>query len=70
LLSRRSRLFTSKNFRRSRVLSRGPIRLIFELDYDVVGRGRGHSCKETKRVTLDAGANFSRFEKPLRHRRR
>lgn len=55
------RLFTSKNFRRSRVLSRGPIRLIFELDYDAWDVA-GTLVRETKRVTLDAGSNFSRFE--------
>lgn len=55
------RLFTSKNFRRSRVLSRGPIRLVFELDYDAWDVA-GAPVRETKRVTLDAGSNFSRFE--------
>ena len=55
------RLFTSKNFRRSRVLSRGPIRLLFELDYDAWDVF-GTKVRETKRVTLDAGSNFSRFE--------
>ena len=55
------RLFTSKNFRRSRVLSRGPIRLLFELDYDAWDV-LGVKVRETKRVTLDAGSNFSRFE--------
>lgn len=54
-------LFVSKNFRKSRVLSRGPIRLLFELSYegwDVAGV----KVRETKRVTLDAGSNFNRFE--------
>jgi hypothetical protein len=45
---------TSKNFRESRVLANGPIRLIFELYYP--------DFKETKRITLDAGQNFNRFE--------
>ena len=44
----------SKNFRESRVLANGPIRLVFELRYPDLG--------ETKRITLDAGQNFNRFE--------
>ena len=55
------RLFTSKNFRRSRVLSRGPIRLLFELEYDAWDVA-GVKVKEKKRVSLDAGSNFNRFE--------
>lgn len=46
-------LVVSKNFRNSRVLAAGPIRLIFELEYPGF---------ETKRVTLDAGQSFNRFE--------
>jgi len=55
------RLFTSKNFRRSRVLSRGPIRLLFELDYETWDVA-GVKVRETKRVSLDAGSNFAKFE--------
>jgi hypothetical protein len=55
------RLFTSKNFRRSRVLSRGPIRLLFELDYEAWDVA-GVKVRETKRVSLDAGSNFVKFE--------
>ena len=55
------RLFTSKNFRTSRVLSRGPIRLLFELSYDAWDVA-GTKVRETKRVTLDAGSHFSRFD--------
>lgn len=55
------RLFTSKNFRTSRVLSRGPIRLLFELTYEAWDVA-GVKVRETKRVTLDAGSHFSRFE--------
>jgi len=52
-LWRDGKLTVSKNFRASRVIANGPIRLIFELDYPGF---------ETKRVTLDAGQNFNRFE--------
>jgi hypothetical protein len=56
-----SQLFVSRNFRESRVLANGPLRLIFELTYlpwDAAGR----QVSEKKRVTLDAGARLNRFE--------
>jgi hypothetical protein len=55
-------LYPSRNFARSRVLANGPIRLVFELSYaawDVPGVGH---IAETKRVMLDAGTPFNRFE--------
>jgi hypothetical protein len=55
------RLFVSKNFRESRVLANGPIRLVFELRYEPWDAG-GARVSETKRVTLDAGSHFNRFE--------
>jgi hypothetical protein len=51
----------SRNFRMSRVLANGPIRLVFELDYDAWNAGGSHVA-ETKRVTLDAGTHFNRIE--------
>jgi unsaturated rhamnogalacturonyl hydrolase len=54
-------LHVSRNFVRSRVLSSGPIRLVFELDYEPWDAG-GVKIAETKRVTLDAGSNFDRYE--------
>ncbi len=56
------KLYSSRNFARSRVLANGPIRLVFELSYapwDVPG---GAHITETKRVILDAGTPFNRFE--------
>jgi len=53
-LWRDGKLVVSKNFRESRVLANGPIRLVFELYYP--------DFKETKRITLDAGQHFNRFE--------
>jgi hypothetical protein len=47
------KLVVSKNFRDTRMIANGPIRLIFELIYPGF---------ETKRITLDAGQNFGRFE--------
>ena len=59
-LWRDGKLVVSKNFRQSRVLANGPIRLVFELDYPAWNAPFVRS--ETKRVTLDAGHNFNRFE--------
>ena len=59
-LWRDGKLVVSKNFRESRVLANGPIRLIFELRYPLWDASGVRS--ETKRVTLDAGQNFNRFE--------
>ena len=60
-----NQLAVSRNFTNSRVLANGPIRLVFELTYapwDVGGR----KVSETKRVILDAGENFDRFESTFR----
>ncbi len=53
-------LAVSNNFRTSRVLASGPLRLVFELSYPVWEKLA--TVKETKRVTLDAGSHFNRFE--------
>jgi pectinesterase len=53
------KLQVSKNFTSSRVLANGPIRLVFELTYAAWGTAR---VTETKRVTLDAGTHFNKFE--------
>lgn len=54
-------LYPSTNFVDSRVLANGPIRLIFELTYPAWD-ANGTPVAEVKRVTLDAGQNFNRFE--------
>ena len=53
-------LAVSRNFRGSRVLASGPIRLVFELDYPAWDAEP--ELREKKRVTLDAGSHFNRFE--------
>jgi len=58
---RDGKLAVSRNFIHSRVFANGPIRLIFELSYAPWDAG-GAKVSETKRVTLDAGQNFDRFE--------
>jgi uncharacterized protein DUF4861 len=55
-LWRDGKMTVSKNFRSTRVIAPGPIRLVFELDYPGF---------ETKRITLDAGQNFNRIESRL-----
>jgi Domain of unknown function (DUF4861) len=55
------KLRVSKNFVTSRVLANGPIRLVFELDYAPWEAGSSRVA-ETRRVTLDAGTHFNRFE--------
>ncbi len=54
-------LFVSRNFINSRVIASGPIRVVFELTYAPWNAG-GRTVAEVKRVTLDAGQNFDRFE--------
>jgi hypothetical protein len=56
-----SRLWVSKSFVMSRELAGGPIRVMFELDYepfDVNGR----QVAETVRVTLDAGSQLDHYQ--------
>jgi unsaturated rhamnogalacturonyl hydrolase len=55
------KLYVSRNFVTSRVLANGPIRLVFELGYAPWDVG-GMRVAETKRVILDAGQGFDRFE--------
>ena len=55
------KLWVSKNFVNSRVLANGPIRLIFELDYDGFDVN-GVNVVEVKRVTLDAGSQLDHYE--------
>jgi hypothetical protein len=55
------KLHVSRNFRTSRVLANGPIRLVFELDYAPWDAGPSRVA-ETRRVTLDAGTHFNRIE--------
>ena len=55
------KLWVSKNFINSDVLANGPIRVLFELEYAPFDVG-GVSVSETKRISLDAGQQFDRFE--------
>jgi len=55
------RLWVSRNFEKSNVLANGPIRVLFELEYAPFSVN-GVSVSETKRISLDAGQQFDRFE--------
>lgn len=55
-------LYTSKNFVKYRVIASGPLRTIFELDYASWSK---FGVKETKRISLDLGSNFTKFENTI-----
>ena len=54
-------LYVSKNYSDYEIISRGPIRCVFELEYKPWQAGE-YLVKETKRISLDKGSNLSRFE--------
>ncbi len=54
-------LWTGHNFTNSNVLANGPIRVLFELEYAPF-LVNGVNVGETKRISLDAGQQFDRFE--------
>lgn len=58
---RNNTLYRAKNFKTHRIIADGPIRAIFELDYEPWDAG-GVQVSETKRVSIDAGQNFFRQE--------
>ena len=60
-LWRDGKLYSSINFRQTRSLANGPIRVMFELMYEPWDAGGG-MVRETRRVTLDAGHHLNRFE--------
>ncbi len=55
------KLWVSRNFVQTRVLACGPIRVLFELVYEAFP-ANGALVGETKRISLDAGQHFSRFQ--------
>lgn len=55
-------LYVSKNFTKCRVIATGPLRTVFELDYASWSK---YGLKETKRISLDLGSNFSKFENTI-----
>ena len=55
------KLHVSANFKTWKVLANGPLRSVFELTYDTWDIP-GNKVSETKRISIDAGSNFSRVE--------
>ena len=55
------KLWVSKNFVMSRRLANGPIRVMFELDYEPFDVN-GQQVAETMRVTLDAGSQMDHYQ--------
>jgi len=55
------RLFVSANFSSWKLIATGPVRSVFELAYDAWDAG-GRKVSEVKRISIDAGSNFSRVE--------
>lgn len=53
------KLQVSQNFISSKTIAEGPLRTVFELTYAPWGE---FGVKETKRISLDIGSNFSKFE--------
>jgi hypothetical protein len=53
-------LWVSKNFVNSRTLASGPIRVMFELDYDAFDVN-GRQVAETMRISLDAGSQMDHY---------
>jgi hypothetical protein len=54
------KLWVSRNFVASRVLANGPIRILFELDYEAFDVN-GVAVTETKRISLDGGSNLDHY---------
>lgn len=54
-------LHRAANFRAHRILANGPLRLVFELEYDAWDAG-GVRVSEVKRISMDAGQNLFRQE--------
>lgn len=58
-------LYTSRNFTDYRILAQGPLRFVFELDYEVWGPD-SFRVEETKRISLDAGQHFNHMSSQLK----
>jgi len=52
-------LHVSKNYISHKTIANGPLRTVFELEY---APWSDYKIKETKRISLDVGSNFTKFE--------
>ena len=55
-------LYVSENYVTHKTLTDGPLRTVFELSYNPWSP---YEVKETKRISLDLGSNFSKFDVSL-----
>jgi pectinesterase len=62
---RDGKLYRAENFARHRIIADGPVRAIFELEFDPWDAG-GIRVTETKRIAIDAGSNLYRQESVFR----
>lgn len=62
---RNGAMHRAENFRTHRIVADGPIRLVFELDFDPWNAG-GLRVTERKRISMDAGHNMYRQESVFR----
>ena len=56
------KLLPSANWATQKTIANGPVRTVFELGYAAWECGNGVKIRESRRVSLDAGANLNRFE--------
>jgi rhamnogalacturonyl hydrolase YesR len=56
------KLFVSSNYRTWKLITTGPIRSEFELTYDAWDAGNERTVSETKRISIDANAYFSKAQ--------
>ncbi|GLB50360.1 DUF4861 family protein [Neptunitalea lumnitzerae] len=56
-------LYVSKNFISYKTIASGPLRTVFELSY---APWSPYNIQETKRISLDLGSNFSKFQISLK----
>src|SRR3569623_1044068 len=61
-----NKLWTSRNYRRGRILNPGPKAASCEVDYAAWPVDVGRSVSETRRFTLPLGTNFTRMVSTLR----
>lgn len=62
---RDGQMHRAKNFKSHRLIATGPIRTVFELEYEPWDAG-GIQVSETKRISMDAGQNLFRQESTFR----
>ena len=62
---RDGKLHRFQNFKTHRIVADGPIRAIFDLEYEPIDAG-GQWVAETKRIIIDAGSNLYRSESVFR----